>query len=87
MGPGLEGDSPPTRGVRALIAEGAGFIASGRVQTFAQRNRVSTNVARWDGAAWQPLASGLGTLSYVGVDALALRSRRRHTTNALRMHW
>jgi len=71
LGPGL--DSTPVFGgtVDALLADGVGFVAAGRFETFAAPGNVSTNVARWDGSAWQALDSGLGVPLYVGVDALA----------------
>ncbi len=71
LGLGLDNSNSPVRGVNALLADGAGFIASGGFETFAAPGNVSSNIARWDGSAWQPLASGLGTMSYLGVEALA----------------
>ncbi len=69
FGPGLAAGASPFAGVSALIADGLGFIAAGRFES--PTLPVSSNVARWDGAAWQPFAGGLGITTYVGVDALA----------------
>ena len=70
-GPGLDPAPVFDGSVDALLADGVGFVAAGRFETFAPPGSVSTNVARWDGSAWQPLDSGLGEPLYVGVDALS----------------
>ena len=71
LGAGL--DPAPVFGaaVDALLPAGGGFVAAGRFETFAAPPNVSTNVARWDGSAWQALDSGLGVPLFTGVDALA----------------
>ncbi len=69
LGLGLPPNSTSNAGVGALIPDGAGFIVGGRFE--APTSPASANVARWDGSAWQPFASGLGVPTYVGVEALA----------------
>lgn len=55
------GDSitlPPVDGqVRALTMDGAGLIAGGQFVT--GPGNTATNVARWNGTAWEPLGTGL----------------------------
>src|SRR5262249_35520250 len=55
-----------SEGVQALLPLGADLVAGGG---FAFTSR---NIARWDGQAWQPYATGLGATENNRVRALAV---------------
>jgi hypothetical protein len=59
LGGGVSGGPPGTVGIEALLLESSGLIyAAGN---FTTAGGVAANrVARWDGAQWSPLGSGIG---------------------------